>query len=91
MVPLMGGRVVWMYVVLGVLDGGQVGRWEVGRSAWLMAHVVDRLGCSMEVVRWLLGGCSIEVGWVKWRSAVDGGVVHAVQMDLLIDRLAVGG
>ena len=36
-------------------------------------------------------GYSIEVGWVKWRSAVDGGGVHAVQMDPLIDRVAVGG
>ena len=35
--------------------------------------------------------CLIEVGCVKWRSAVDGEGMHALQMDPVIDRVAVGG
>ncbi len=52
------------------------------------------VGCSIEVVRWLLGvfnlGGLSEMELLM-EEVVDGGRVHAVQMDLLIDRVAVGG
>ena len=48
----------------------------------------------MEVVRWLLGvfnlGGLSEMELLM-EEVVDGGGVHAVQMDLLIDHVAVGG
>ena len=48
----------------------------------------------MEVVRWLLGVFNLGgLGEMEllMEEVVDGGGVHAVQMDPLIDRVAVGG
>ena len=47
---IVDGRVGCLDVALGVIDGGQVGGWEVGRMHGRC------LGGSMEVVRWFFGG-----------------------------------
>ena len=43
------------------------------------------------VVCWLLWGVQLRWAGRNGGSVVDGGRVHAVQMDLLIDCVAVGG
>ena len=75
-------------MALGVIDGGRVGGWEVGRSM----HAVDASGVQWSVGCWgvfNLGGLG-EMELLM-EEVVDGGGVHAVQMDPLIDRVAVGG
>ena len=85
---LVDGRAGCLDLALGVIDGGRVGGWK---DAWWMEGC---LGCSMEVVRWLLGvfnlGGLSEMELLM-EEVVDGGGMHAVQMDLLINRVAVGG
>ena len=55
---IVDGRVGCLDVALGVIDGGRVGRLEVGRCMWLMGGSPAWGTCSMEAraVRWLLWG-----------------------------------
>ena len=60
---------------------------------WLMGGSPAWGTCSMEAraVRWLLWGVRLRWAGRNGGSVVDGERVHAVQMDLLIDRVAVVG
>ena len=78
-------------------------QWMGGGQAGELMHAVDDDGtcsgslgvCNMEVVRWLLWGtCSVEVGWVKWRSGrllMREGYMLCKLMNLLIDHVVVHG
>ena len=57
---IVDGRAGCLDVALGVIDGGRAGR---GGQVCTVDGVVDRslMGCSMEVVRWLLWG--VQLRW----------------------------
>ena len=76
---IVDGRVGCLDVALGVIDGGRVGGWEVGRSM----HAVDAWGVRW---RWCVGCWGVfnlgGLGEMEllMEEVVDGGGVHAVQM-----------